>query len=291
LPTPSKTPYRTPAQRATNDVAPQERRFAEEYCVDLNVGAAAERAGLTPHQGRGLMRTERVQYAIQREFARRSSMTQVTSAEVLRRWALMMRADVNEIVKVRRAPCRYCRGHDHRYQFTAEELRQERQSHLEGQLKLDEALRVPFDDHGGDGYDKRLEPDPDCPECFGEGIPWVIFADTTRLSDGARYLYQGVEVNATGGFKLNLRRQAEAEEMVARHLGMLVERKMVLVGDVSRMSEAEIRAAMNDELRERLRLLEYTAEGGVVIDVEAGERAGASEAGPEAGEPLGEVPG
>ncbi len=62
--------------------------------------------------------------------------------------------------------------------------------------------------------------DHDCPECGGYGDPRGVVRDTTKLSPGARYIYQGAEITRDGAFKLNLRQRKEFDDYIGRHLGM-----------------------------------------------------------------------
>ena len=65
--------------------------------------------------------------------------------------------------------------------------------------------------------------DPDgeikCPECGGDGVPFVWFADTRTLTGAARLLYAGVK-RTRNGMEILTRNQDDALKNVAAYLGM-----------------------------------------------------------------------
>lgn len=68
----------------------KQARFVEEYLVDLNATAAAERAGYSdPNYGRQLLTNPNVAEAIARAREERSKRTEVTADQVVREFALM----------------------------------------------------------------------------------------------------------------------------------------------------------------------------------------------------------
>lgn len=227
------------------DVDPAARsRFVEEYLLDLDPKAAALRADIPAEVARRLLALPRVQEAIALAKRRRASHTQIYADEVLRRWWALATADPRELVELRRVACRYCHGHDHRYQFTREELRQVTKAHHEAMMKLNEQRRVPLDEQGGDGYDARADPAEDCPECFGEGQPSVYLHDTRTLGPGAALLYQGVKVSKDGSVEIKMRDQDRAMDSVAQHLGLKIERRVSIEFDPARMSDEQLESAL-----------------------------------------------
>jgi hypothetical protein len=77
-----------------------------------------------------------------------------------------------------------------------------------------------FSEQGGTGYDPRKDPNPKCPECFGEGEEKAFPKDTRDLSPEARRLYAGVKVTKEG-LEIKMHSQSEARKLIAQHLGML----------------------------------------------------------------------
>ena len=46
-----------------------------------------------------------------------------------------------------------------------------------------------FDKQGGDGFDGRLNPNPDCCECFGYGITRVTNGDSMALDENEAFMF------------------------------------------------------------------------------------------------------
>jgi len=74
------------------------------------------------------------------------------------------------------------------------------------------------------------EPNPGCGKCHGEGVVQPWFRDTRRLTGDARLLFAGVKTTKDG-IEVKVHDQMRATEMVARHLGMFVERQQTLGAD------------------------------------------------------------
>lgn len=103
-------------------------------------------------------------------------------------------------------PCRYCHGTNHEYQRTHAEFEEDFERHITKPLKLNrntgKPIRVPlFDPKGGSGYDVKLPPHPDCPQCHGEGDikrPVIKFKDTRFFTADERELFHGARVTKDG---------------------------------------------------------------------------------------------
>jgi phage terminase small subunit len=205
---------------------PKQRRFVEEYLVDLNATAAAKRAGYSERTARqaGAENLSKpvIKAAIQEAIKERSEQTGITAAEVLRHWQELARADPNELVEYRRFACRYCHGQGHRYQFTPAEHEQREKAWRIETAKAERENKdppPPLDPEGGVGYDRRKPPHPDCPECFGDGHEQAHVKDTRNLSEQAKLLYAGVK-QTKDGIEVKMHDQAAARANVAKHLGM-----------------------------------------------------------------------
>jgi phage terminase small subunit len=265
-------------------LSPIEAKFVDEFLRDpSDPVAAARRAGsVTPKvDGSRFLRLGRIQGAIAYAQAQRRERTGFGHDTVLRRWGSVFNADVRELVEHWRVPCRRCWGVDHQPQMTDTDFVDARTAHLAEQMKKLDAERVPFDERGGPGYTINRAPcrgpawvafvqenarvsstplfgfeansDHDCPNCHGHGEPYAIFHDTRYLSPGASLLYQGTSIQ-NGAIEVKIRNPAEVETLIARHLGMFVERRVVLVADAAKMSEVELRAELARELAEAERL-------------------------------------
>lgn len=173
-----------------------------------------------------LLRNPKVAAAIHQRMAERIKRLEVDGDEVLRRYLTRLEADPRELVEFHREPCRHCHGEGHRYQFTPAEMERAKAKHesdwkakvLRSRGALSEADMPEFDEKGGVGFDGRLEPHPECPECFGKGEGRVVIKDTRYLSPGALALYGGVE-EGKDGIKVKLSNRDDALLQVARHVG------------------------------------------------------------------------
>ncbi|MET3414816.1 terminase small subunit [Methylobacterium sp. 1030] len=229
-------------------------RFCEEYLVDLNATQAAIRAGYSQHTagsiGEENLKKPDIDARIKALQAERSKRTEITVDMVLQRWWAIANADANELSELRRRCCRYCHGEGHEYQWTEREFKKAQERYLES-LKEDDFADedeefaseplAPPDPKGGFGWDPRLEPHPDCPECFGEGVPDIVFKDTGKASPAARLLYAGVK-QTNSGLEIKTHDQMKALDNVARHLGMFKDKDnspSAVTIQVTRFSDAD----------------------------------------------------
>jgi phage terminase small subunit len=212
------------------ELTPKQQRFVDEYLVDLNATQAAIRAGYNAKtaqvQSSRLLSNVMVGAAISAAQAARSERTQVTADEVLKRLWSMATADANELVEFRRRCCRHCYGEGFGYQLTEREMDQRRSdAEVAWNARKNKKPTDIFtlDELGGTGFDARKSPNPDCPECFGDGIGASHFKDTRALSPAARQLYAGVK-QTKEGIEVKLHDQLNALVNVGKHLGMFTER-------------------------------------------------------------------
>jgi phage terminase small subunit len=203
----------------------KQRRFVDEYLIDLNATQAAIRAGYSGktanEQAARLLANVSVAAAIQRAQEKRSTRTQITQDMVLQKWWDLANVDANDLVEYRRDNCRHCWGIDHQYQWTEAEFES-------ANNEANENGKEPPDGIGGFGFIATREPNPECPECAGEGKGKIHVHDTRRLKGAARALYAGIQ-QGKDGLKVLLEDRAKALDNVARHLGMFKE-KVELTG-------------------------------------------------------------
>ena len=248
----------TPAQSAYSLLRRRYRRFVEEMLLDPDHPERAARiAGFPEGSGRQVARRSAVQALLRVARSRIEYRTEVEAAYIVRRWKTLADADPNELVQLRQVNCRYCNGVDHRYQHTLNEQRRrhtvwtnDRTIFVAERRKANPKLTdaeiaefwPDFDEQGGDGYDRHAAPNPDCPECRGDGEPHVIFKDTRYLSPSAQALYNGVEVKGDGSIRVLMRDRQHAEDMLAKHLGLAIDRREVLlrVFDPSQLSDEDL---------------------------------------------------
>lgn len=222
-----RTLAQAPAAVDPNALTPAQALFAREWLRDLN----ATQAYLRVHpkvktttasvEGSALLRHPAVAAEIAR--VRKDLELAITYdvATMIRREAEIAFADPRELVSHHVDCCRHCYGRGHLYQRTAAEMERAREAHAK-QVRLAKSdPRVKpgrFDEQGGIGFDPRLPPVEDCPECFGRGVRQTLVHDTRHLSPAAAALYAGVK-ETKDGIQVLMQDQAAARERVERHLG------------------------------------------------------------------------
>jgi phage terminase small subunit len=201
-------------------LTPKQKAFVDEYLVDLNATQAAMRAGYSEKTARQIgeqnLSKLDIQQALQRRMKEREERTEITQDQVLQKWWALANADANELVEFRRGCCRFCHGEGNRYQRTQAE-------YLNASKEGD---GVPEAEDGGTGFNPKRAPNPECPECFGDGHGYTVFKDTRSLSASGRELYAGVK-QTKEGLEVKMQARDKALEMVGRHLGMFIDRKEV----------------------------------------------------------------
>lgn len=218
--------------------------FVREYLVDLVATRAYMRVWTeaVPTTARKkaseLMKLPEVQEAIRVAVEERKRRTEASGDEVIRRLEKMATADERELMELRVGCCRYCWGKDHRYQFTAAEMERAEAEHA-AKVERDEA-KGDFDTAGGTGFNANDPPNPDCPECFGDGRRRTVFKDTRYVSEGAAMLFAGIK-ETKDGIEVKLHSRADALVQLGRHYGVF---------DKDNKRTVEVNAA--DELRKFL---------------------------------------
>lgn len=208
-----------------------EAAFVEQYLIDLNGTQAYLR--VKPHCKEVTARTEasrilakpNVQEAVAKAKAERARRLNMTADDVVRTSMAIVQADVRELVELRVGCCRYCWGAGHRWQRTVGEMERDRKAHdLEAKLaRIKKEPVQPFDEQGGVGYDRRQAPNPECPECFGEGESRVVLKDTSRLSPAALRLLAGIK-QGKDGIEIKTHSVDASMKDLYRHFGLYKER-------------------------------------------------------------------
>jgi phage terminase small subunit len=213
-----------PASKALSRI---ERRFRDEYLIDLNGTRAVLRCGFRGKRpdvkASKMLARPHVRAAIDKAIAERAERTRISADQVVSEWEAIARADAGEISEYRRECCRYCWGAGHRYQHTPAEMERRRAEHdrlVQEAGKVPDAKPVPtFNELGGVGFNPHRAPHPECPECFGEGVGREYFHDTRHLSADGRALFAGVKVTKEG-VEIKTHSKDRALEALGRHLGM-----------------------------------------------------------------------
>jgi phage terminase small subunit len=211
---------------------PQRATFVMEISKDSNGSRAARVAGIPESyasvQSSRWLRDARVLRAINFLFAERRRKAGADRDEVARYWLDIAEADLSEL-SPRWGACRHCWGVDHRRQFTDVEFREARLDHQKQMLRIgDPAKRADFDEWGGPGYNHKAEPHPECPECRGDGAPYMPRIDFRNLSIGARRVFNGFKLNRDGSIEIKFKDQMRAMENYEQLTGMIRTRRPML---------------------------------------------------------------
>jgi phage terminase small subunit len=205
---------------------PRTLRFIEEAAKPgAHPVAAARAAGYSPGSSyaaaKTLMADVDVVAAIQLKREAVGQLTNISALTVLQRWLDIATADPSRIVRVRRLNCRYCWGHEHRYQWTDWEFAEKAARVMDWQPSKMHPVRPPFPDaSGGFGFHFNADPCPDCPRCLGEGHVDVFLADTSTLTGAERALYAGVKTTKDG-IEVKFHDQQAAWDNLRDYFGMI----------------------------------------------------------------------
>jgi phage terminase small subunit len=204
-------------------LTPKDQLFADNYLVDLNATQAAIKAGFSPktaHQaGHKLLRKGEVASYIEKRRTEKTNNIVVDRQMVLERWAQVAFKDASSLIETKVGCCRYCHGFDHAYQHTQGEWERRCEEIKHAKALRDDEYDPDEDDmappRGGFGYDPRRDPHPDCPECFGEGVPRTVVGNSrgNPLYAGAKRTKDGLEIKTHD--------QMAALANIAKNLGML----------------------------------------------------------------------
>jgi|AntRauTorcE11897_2_1112592.scaffolds.fasta_scaffold03407_5 phage terminase small subunit len=234
-PTPSKSERTKHAKRyAPSGLTWGRERFCLEYVKDHNGARSARDAGYNKSGARAiaheLLTFHDVRGRISELEGEIAQKLRIEHHDVLKRLWETATGDVNDIVRVERRCCRHCYGEQHEYQWRTEReykravdqfLKHESGGDVHVMIELGEKIdaggRIPNmpENAGGYGFDARLEPHPDCPECNGEGVETVQISDTRGAV--SHPLYDGVK-QTKEGIEIKIADRAKALEHVARHL-------------------------------------------------------------------------
>lgn len=211
-------------------LTPLQHRFTQEFLIDLNGTKAYQRASpdssyeTAASESCRLLAEPKIAQEVQRLMDERAVITGISTDRVLFRLWAMATADTRELSGHRIGACRHCYGQDHGYQRTAQELRRDTEKHIAAEIKREKAEKgdfVPrqFDEMGGIGYTPKRPPNPDCPECFGDGESRPYLADTDHLSEAGAMLFKGIKTTKDG-VSLETQNPGEMIQLIGRHLGM-----------------------------------------------------------------------
>lgn len=205
--------------------------FCHEYTIDYNGTRAYMVAypGCSESSARScantLLTNTNTRAYINELKKQRIAETGIEARDIVERLYSTITADPNELIEIRRDCCRHCYGEGNRYQYTPGEWEAITLRHEQDKYRAEVARTSPPPDpdpRGGLGFNRRLPPNPGCPECFGEGVEDVFVKDTRYLSDTARELYAGVKITK-GGIEIQKHSRDKAVELIGRHLAMFTD--------------------------------------------------------------------
>lgn len=254
-----------------SELTDKQEIFVREYMVDWNATQAAIRAGYSvksaPEISGQLLRKTHVRQAIETLASARARRLGIDAEELMRLWSSIVMTDANELSQFRRVCCPHCWGNEHQRQYTPEGLAEARRKHERERARMlkDSGGEVDigeFPEYEDPWYDKRKEPHPDCPECFGEGRGETFFNDTRKLSPGARLLYGGVK-EGRDGLEFIVMSKEKAMDNLARALGLFKEKDADVT--INMVSGDELYRIYEDKMRQaRERQALVLAERGLI---------------------------
>lgn len=207
--------------------------FVREYVIDFNGTRAAIRAGYSERsaasQAWELLIKPDIQLAIQELTSARIERLDIDADEVVRAWEAIATANPNELSQFRRLCCRHCWGDSFGYQYTPGEFQKAKIRHEEKRAELfsksgGKSDIGDFAGLDGDWYQKHRDPNPECPECFGEGVGETFLQDTRKLSPAALLRYDGVK-EGRDGIEILTSSREKARENLARSLGIFKDKE------------------------------------------------------------------
>lgn len=253
-----------------SDLQPRIKMFVVEYAKDLNGKNAAIRAEYSPHsaqeQASRLLSSAKVKNVVDQIMNDRIEQGIFDGDAIVARWMDISTANPNALTQYRRCNCRYCWGADHGYQRTPREFRMHEDDHLRDVTAALKENKPPprFDPQGGKGFWGTKDPNPECPECFGEGEGVPFFTDSRKLDRQSLTLYAGVK-QTKDGLEIQMHDQAAATDKLARHFGLYKDKLAdALAGSYTAESlEARFGEAMAIAQRRQKELAEDRANSGV----------------------------
>lgn len=203
----------------------RELRFVENYAKDRNATRAAIRSGYHPssaaNNAHAILNDPRLRPLVDAEIDRIAKVAELEVVDVLREWALLATADPAKIIQTRKVNCRHCWGEGHEYQWSPREY-----AMACDRAAMADPTKPPPNCVGGFGWRQNSPPNPECPECCGEGTVDVLPFDMNSLGPAERKLVAGVK-QTSAGLEIKFRDQDAALDKLAKWLGMFVERKEI----------------------------------------------------------------
>lgn len=204
----------------------KEKLFVHEYLQDFNASRASKIVGYKyPISLKNLPNCYEV---VKKLVAYRCHQLALNPNQVLNLWAQMIAWDANELSRMWVHCCPVCWAQNVPAQSTITAIYQERLKWEDNESKLEatvEGYRArPFPEDKYEEWDKRKEPNPDCPNCHGNGFSEVVYGDTKNLSPIGKIMYNGVTVGK-GGVNFILMSKENALKNLATALELFREKQ------------------------------------------------------------------
>lgn len=197
-------------------LTPAAFRFVDECARGVSPRQAAIRAGASESYASALaekfLKDPRIQKALEERSIAQADAANVDVTKVLAQWVAIATADPTRIAHIRRLNCRYCHGENHGYQWTPRE-------YADAVARAVAKGEMPPMAEGGTGFVFNADPCPECPDCRGEGVANVWFADMRYLTGPERLLISSVK-QTKDGIEVKLRDQDKALQVLTEFLGM-----------------------------------------------------------------------
>jgi phage terminase small subunit len=229
-------------------LTPAQRIFCNEYATTRNATESYQRAHpnvtrLTAGtEGNRLLHNPLIREEVQRLLDESASITGITRERVLMRLWNIATADPRKLTELRKGACRHCWGMYHQYQYTDAEYEKAESDWIHKEAKRQKAEKADFEPQafprkGGTGYHPDRQPNPECPECFGEGTTRVVLHDTRTLEPAEAALFAGVKVSEKGAIEVKTHNPVEALIQVGRHLGMWNDKLLIPTESTNPLAE------------------------------------------------------
>lgn len=208
----------------------RQQLFVSEFVECGNGTQAAIRAGYAASDAASraskLLANPSIRAIVQARVDDKIEAVRATREHVLQAFADIVEADATELTAYHRYCCPYCHGAvdkvagGRKRQFKPSEWSERVEKHEARRQELIAANRGDIGEFSVAPpkvwYDKRLDINEDCPECFGIGVGEVVLKDTRYISRRARALLAGIKETKDGiEFKTNSKEAALA--VLARH--------------------------------------------------------------------------
>lgn len=175
-----------------------------------------------------LIKVPEISAAIERGKALAIIRSEATGEMIVDQFYQLATADARELINVYVGSCRFCWGVNFSRQWTLNEYRDAlKEAELSSRLakSVDPTATVTMPDiAGGIGFNPTIEPNPSCPECFGNGANYVKATDTRDLSPQGALLYAGAKQKADGSFEIMMQDRLKAGELFGRARGVFIDR-------------------------------------------------------------------